>query len=262
MKIALGRLAAAVTITFVAGCGNSSSGGNTSSPEALCQGICGNEAKLACPNGNEANCNTGCQTLLAQTKAGAPNCVDQINAMYACTGKVATTSIHCSANSSAPDYDPGFCAAESAALTSCLGECNTVGNTATTIDETQVAGALPTAEAAGGSFAPGTYFRTAATVYTGSGGATGPNGVTDKQTIVLSNASAGGGAFVAQSVQSTNGGADQRGTLMGTPSGTTVSLLITCPASGPFGAFPYTATATSFTLYNTLHNVVEVYTKQ
>src|SRR5256885_1904613 len=138
MKIALGHLAAALTITFVAGCGNSSSGGNTSSPEALCQGICGNEAKLACPNGNEAGCNTG------------------------------------------------------------------------------------------------------------------PNGVTDKQTIVLSDASAGGGAFVAQSVQSTNGAADQRGTLMGTPSGTTVSLLITCPASGPFGDFPYTATATSFTLYNTL----------
>jgi hypothetical protein len=181
--------------------------------------------------------------------------------MYACTGKVATTSIHCSANG-LPDYDPGFCAAESAALTSCLGECNTVGNTATTIDETQVAGALPTAEAAGGSFASGTYFRTAATVYTGSGGPTGPNGVTDKQTIVLSNASAGGGAFVAQSVQSTNGGADQRGTLTGTPSGTTVSLLITCPVSAPFGAFPYTAAATSFTLYNTLNNVVEVYTKQ
>ena len=125
-----------------------------------------------------------------------------------------------------------------------------------------MAGALPTAEAAGGSFAPGTYFRTAATVYTGSGGATGPNGVTDKQTIVLSDASAGGRVRRAERAIHKNGGADQRGTLMGTPSGTTVSLLITCPASGPFGDFPYTATATSFTLYNTLHNVVEVYTKQ
>ena len=80
------------------------------------------------------------------------------------------------------------------------GECNTVANTATTIDETQVAGALPAAEAAGGSFAPGTYFRTSATVYTGLGGATGPNGATDKQTLVLSAATTGGGAFVAQSV--------------------------------------------------------------
>jgi hypothetical protein len=247
------------SIVLAVGCGGSSS--MTATPEALCQGICGNEAKLACPNGDEAGCVTGCQALLAQTKAGAPNCVDQINAMYACTGKVATTSIHCSANG-LPNYDPGFCAAESAALTSCLGECNTVGNTATTIDETQVAEALPAASAAGGAFAPGTYFRTSTTVYTGVGGATGPNGQTDKQTLVVSAASSGAGAIILQSVYSGNGAPDEHVTLMGTPTGTTLSVVITCPESVPFGDSPYTATATGFTLYDTTKIAVAVYAKQ
>jgi hypothetical protein len=262
MRFAHGRFLAALAITFAVGCSSGGNGGGASGPEALCKGICGNEAKLACPNGNEAACNSGCQALLTQTKAGSPNCVDQINSVYACFGKAPTTSIHCSTSSSSPEYDPGVCTTESAALTACMGACNAVDNTAATIDRTQVAEALPIGDAAGGTFAPGTYFRTAATVYTGVGGGTGPNGVTDRQTVVLSAASAGGTAFVAQSVQSMNGGADQRGTLMGTPSGTTVSLVITCPVSAPFADFPYTATSTGYTVYNTVDNVVEVYTRQ
>lgn len=258
MNIAFGRLFVGAVIALGAACGGSSS--TTSSPEVLCKGICGNEAKLACPNGDEAGCVTGCQGKLAQDKQALPNCVDEINAMYACTGKVATTSIHCSATSTSPTYDSGFCSAELAALSACVGTCNTIANTATTIDRTQVAEALPSASAAGGTFALGTYFRTATTVYTGVGGATGPNGVTDKQTIVLSDA--GAGAIIAQSVQSTSGAADQHGTLMVTSTGTTVSLVITCPVNAPFADFPYTATATGFTLYNTIDNIVEVYTKQ
>ena len=240
-----------------------SDGGGTSStpatPEALCQGICGNEAKLSCPNGNEASCNTGCLGLLAQYKQTFPGCVEQIDAMFGCYGDVPTTSIQCSATSSSPVYADGTCAAENAAYSACA-VCNSVTNAAPTIDRTQVAEALPTVAAAGGTFAPGTYFRTSATVYTGAGGPTGPNGVTDKQTIVLSDA--GGGAIVAQSVQSTSGQTEQRVTLKGTPAGTTVSLVITCPASAPFADLPYTADATGFTLYNTLENVIEVYTRQ
>jgi hypothetical protein len=250
-----------VWIALSPACGGD--GGGTSStpatPEALCQGICGNEAKLSCPNGNEASCNTGCLGLLAQDKQTFPGCVEQINAVFSCYGKVPTTSIQCSATSSSPVYDDGTCAAENAAYSACA-VCNSVTNAAPTIDQTQVAEALPTAAATGGTFAPGTYFRTSATVYTGAAGPTGPNGVTDKQTIVLSDA--GGGAIIAQSVQSTSGQTEQRGTLKGTPAGTIVSLVITCPVSAPFADFPYTAGTTGFTLYNTQKNVVEVYTRQ
>jgi hypothetical protein len=107
---------------------------------------------------------------------------------------------------------------------------------------------------------PGTYYRTASTEYTGVGGLTAPSGVTQKQTIVITDASSGG--FIAQSVQSTSGGAEGHGNLMATPAGFAVSLVITCPVNQPFGVFPYTATATSYTLYNTVDSVVEVYTKQ
>ncbi len=247
----------------IAGCGGS--GSKTATSEEICQAICANEAKLSCPNGDEAGCVAGCSGLLVQDKQTFPNCIAQFDALFSCTGRVATTSIHCSTTGSSPDYDPGFCAAESATLASCTAAgaaCNTVANTATTIDRTQVAEVLPTADAAGGTFAPGTYFRTSTTVYTGVGGATGPNGLTDKQTLVVSAASSGAGAIVAQSAQSKNGGADEHGTLMGTPAGTTVTLVISCPVNAPFASFPYTATATGFTLYNTLENIVEVYAKQ
>jgi len=143
-------------IVLAAGCGGGS-GGNGSSPAALCQGICGNEAKLACPNASEADCNTGCQGALAQAKTQYPNCVGQINAVYACYGKVPTTSIHCSATSTSPDYDPGVCMAQTDALASCAGggACPTIANVADTI--TQVAGTGTAPTPAGGTIVDGTY---------------------------------------------------------------------------------------------------------
>lgn len=262
MKLPGARFVVGLSLAWaVAGCGGNS-GAPQYDPKTLCQRICANEAKLACPNGNQEACVTECQSVLVEDKRLYPGCVDQINKVFACTGTVATTSIHCSATSSAPRYDPLFCPTEVAALNTCLPTtgCNIIANTAPTIERTAVAAELPIADAAGGPLLAATYFRTAATEYTGAGGPTGPTGRTDKQTIAISAST--GTAFVLQSVQSTNGAADQRGTLRVTPSGTVVSLLATCPYNAPFADFPYTATETAITLYNTIENVVEVYTKQ
>jgi hypothetical protein len=72
----------------------------------------------------------------------------------------------------------------------------------------------------------------------------------------------GSGAFIGQSVESDSGAAEWRGTLMGTPAGSTVSLVVTCPFSAPFADLPYTATATSYTLYDATANTVDTYVKQ
>ena len=141
------------------------------------------------------------------------------------------------------------------------GACNAVVNTAATFEQTRVAGTLPTADAAGGAFMPGTYHRTSSTLYTGAGGLTGPNGVTYKQTMVISDGDAG--AFIGQNVESDSGAAEWHGTLMGTPAASTVSFVVTCPLlNAPLGNFSYTATATSFTLYDTTANTVDIYVKQ
>jgi hypothetical protein len=110
------------------------------------------------------------------------------------------------------------------------------------------------------TFVPGTYFRTSSIEYVGVGGSTEPSGITLKQTVVLTDA--GSGSFIAQSVLSKSGAADSHATVRETPAGSTVSLVTTCPLSQPLGEFPYSATASTFTLYNTTDSVVEVYTKQ
>ena len=64
------------------------------------------------------------------------------------------------------------------------------------------------------------------------------------------------------------GGTGQWLVLDATPSGTALSLAAVCPGTGPPGtsiypaSFPFSANATSFTLYNPWTNTVEACAKQ
>jgi hypothetical protein len=138
---------------------------------------------------------------------------------------------------------------------------NVFPSTGPVIAGNRVAEALPVANATGGTIALGTYHLTSYTFYTGPGGATGPNGQNRSQTIRFT-AGTGGALTLEASIAATTGGTGQWLVLNGTPSGTSLVLTQICPTAGSIGTFPYSATASTFTIYNTSSNVVEAYAKQ
>jgi hypothetical protein len=104
------------------------------------------------------------------------------------------------------------------------GACNSLANGASVVSEQQSATAAPSPQG-GGVIADGTYFMTALTVYTGSGGASGPDGNSDQQTAQFT-----GSTMTLQIVD--QGGGCQPQTMTGTLSfsGTQLTLTTTCPS--------------------------------
>jgi hypothetical protein len=133
--------------------------------------------------------------------------------------------------------DGGFCDSN-------LGTgCNTVTNSGNVIAQVQVASAAPTP--AGGTVVEGTYHLTDWTTYTGTGGATGPTGQNDKETLVFS-----GGTV--QIVQVEGDCPERRQNLSVVFSEAMVTATNTCPTctgNNCGGNAGYTATTTTFVLF-------------
>ena len=132
--------------------------------------------------------------------------------------------------------------------------CNTTVNTGTAIPETRVADVMPT-NATGGTILPGTYHQISHTIYTGIGGATGPNGSTRKTTAVIASTA---GGFTEQFVASVDGGADQRFSFEVTVNGTMLNLAVTCPGGNPL-QFGYSVVGDTIIVFNTDASAVEVH---
>ena len=121
------------------------------------------------------------------------------------------------------------------------GACGTSANVGRAIDGQQVAMAAPTAT--GGTIADGTYTLTDITLYTGSGGATGPAGLTLTQTWGFS-----GGSYRLVSLDGTTMTETRKGGTVMNVSATALHLVQTCPDSD-FASYEFSATATTLTLF-------------
>jgi hypothetical protein len=134
------------------------------------------------------------------------------------------------------------------------GACNTLTNTAPVVAEAALAAEAPTP--AGGMVADGTYFLTAATVFTGKGGGTGPTG-TRYQWVTKST-----GDTYEVSLRITGRGASDSVT-SGTSvtSGAKVTFTQTCPvvAVNATSTYGFDADGTSVTLYATSPGSVTSY---
>jgi hypothetical protein len=116
----------------------------------------------------------------------------------------------------------------------------------------------PTAH--GGALVPGRYILTAASIYTGTGGATGPAGITAQ----IESDNDGLHIHHTQRVVDANGTTEDH--LAGTFSTTGIALQaqIACP-SVYTADYTYDATSTGFTLYQAMpgpRTLEEVFTKQ
>ena len=116
--------------------------------------------------------------------------------------------------------------------------CNTVSNDASWVDAMQVAADKPTFT--GGTIVPGTYYLTAITIYTGAGGATGPNGAGMKLTSVI-------GSNTVETVANRNG-SDFRANSTWSTSGNQFVTTGTCGELGDWSR-DYTATSSSVVRY-------------
>jgi len=121
--------------------------------------------------------------------------------------------------------------------------CNSLVNAAPLVQEQRQPTDAPLPD--GGTFVDGTYFLTAVTLYTGDGGASGPDGRSAQQTSMA----AGG---IGQSV-STSDGCTSHSTSEISFSGTQITLTTICPACTPgpcdSTTLGYTATPTTFMLF-------------
>jgi hypothetical protein len=135
--------------------------------------------------------------------------------------------------------------------------CNAITNSATEIAETRVAAAMPT-NAIGGTPLAGTYYQVSHTIYTGPGGATGPNGNTRKVVAVLT---ANGAGFSEQLVQQVNGTED-RATAALSISDKTLMVTISCPASGGGTSLPFSVNGDDITIFDVQSSAVQVHRRQ
>jgi len=120
--------------------------------------------------------------------------------------------------------------------------CVVINNGASVVMEQSVATAEPAAT--GGTIPDGTYFVTAATVYAGPGGMTGPTGTTYQFTTHIS-------ANTYDAIESVTGGAASVFSGTFAINGTSAQILQTCPATDS-GVSPYdqiTSDGTTVTVY-------------
>jgi hypothetical protein len=120
--------------------------------------------------------------------------------------------------------------------------CNSLVNAAPVVEQVNVATAPPTP--AGGPMPSGTYYLTAAKVYTGADGGAGPTGITDQYTAVITGTSFEDVANVV--------GEGGSGTFGGTvtTSGSSIAITFTCGNSGTSGFTAFDSDGTTFTVYD------------
>jgi hypothetical protein len=139
------------------------------------------------------------------------------------------------------------------------GVCSSMANSAPVVQEINVAQAQPT-DAAGGDFVPGKYHLTTRSLYTGPDGPAGPNGNTRQETIVVATRATPSYDF--DTIVSENGEADERVSFVIVPADTSIRVEIACPSNPAFGDFFFTATPTSFSVYDPYDNEVDLYVLQ
>lgn len=112
--------------------------------------------------------------------------------------------------------------------------CNGVTNIATAIPQTFVASDPVVGD--GGALVPGMYVCTAAVVYTGADGGTGPTGLTIRDTVELDDAGAYERAFAFTNDAGLDSSTTQNGTI--TTNGGSLTVKQTCPSGlQPFNSF-------------------------
>ncbi len=124
------------------------------------------------------------------------------------------------------------------------GPCGFGANVGSDVDVQQMASTAPTPT--GGTIADGTYVLTSGTLYTGAGGATGPLGLTLKQTWHFAGTAYSHVSYDNSSMTETR----QGGTYMVIAGTFDLHLLQSCP-DADVQADQYTATTTTLTLYST-----------
>lgn len=127
--------------------------------------------------------------------------------------------------------------------------CGNYAASAPAITPAQVSQPMPT-QAQGGTIAAGTYFLTSATYYQGG---TAPS--SQNETLYFNANGTIAGAILLNS-----GPFVISGTY--TTSGTDVIVHVTCPSNNGSSSTPYTATSTTFTVYDQTTKSVDVFTKQ
>jgi hypothetical protein len=138
---------------------------------------------------------------------------------------------------------------------------NTFPSTAPAIMGTSVAEALPVANATGGTLVPGTYHQTGLTVYTGTGGATGPFGNPRSQTLRVT--AAGAGFTIELAAASAPGSVLQWQVFSAAPASNALNVMPVCPAPGAVvPGILYSANATTWQIYNPTNKTLEAYVKQ
>jgi hypothetical protein len=118
-------------------------------------------------------------------------------------------------------------------------ECNGVTNTAPIVITSQVAEDPP--QAIGGSITLGRYHRTASTIYTGPGGATGPIGGGLAETHIYDTNQ--------MHLVTTDDAGTETGVLGYLTNDTMIEFSFVCPDLGSPPFHSYTATATSLVLF-------------
>jgi hypothetical protein len=115
------------------------------------------------------------------------------------------------------------------------------------------------ASAVGGTLTPGTYHLTTLTEYTGVGGSTTAGSGRSETVRVTATA---GGFTLEVSVASTMGGFGQWLVFNGATATNQLTLTQVCPSAAAAVPFLYTASASTFTVYNTGNHTSEAYLKQ
>jgi hypothetical protein len=129
-------------------------------------------------------------------------------------------------------------------------------STAPAVPLNRVAEVFP-ATAAGGKVLSGVYSLTAATQYTGPGGATGPSGMQSKTLQLIPNTDQ------FQLAIATGPSKDVYGDWLlfdAKVAASALELTQVCPTGGAMSSLPYTATATTLEIYNASNSTVESYT--
>ncbi len=199
------------------GCSSGGSGGSTGTSSAVA-GTNGASSSAAASSGTSAG---GSSTSGGSTATATTGGATSAGSTGGTSSSSGTTGSGCNPNN----------------------DCNDLSNTAPVVEEEQQPTDPPQPD--GGTLVDGTYFLTAVTVYTGDGGASGPDGRMTQQT---STSASGTGQSVT-----TEGGCTSHSSSALTFDGNMIALTGTCPACTPppcgSVALGYTATPSTFILF-------------
>jgi len=111
------RMFGSLVLLAAIGCG--SSGPKRQPGDATCEAMCDRQGAAGCPTAN-AEYVALCKQLCAATRAAYPQCVAQMDAIYACVAEKVTYS--CDANGTLIATPSGACANEDAACLTCTND--------------------------------------------------------------------------------------------------------------------------------------------